>query len=288
MTIKIKDMEVKIDFFFILLVLFCLSAGLWNDVFAAIAALGFHELGHIAAAEALGLKVEKIDILPLGGRIKILNLDEASPEAEMLTVLAGPMMNFAVSIFLLLLFNQSEIVSKLGKNFIDYQLMIGFFNMLPALPLDGGRVFVLWLRQHMNYISAVRVAAGLSKAFALAMFLVSVVGLFVGRLFINFAIAGFFLLSYAFKEQKDAPIFFIKNIARKKEMLFKKGFLPMETLAAVGNTPVKRLLYEFMPNKYYIVYMLDSSMKIKNCLTETEIFDKIIREGLDRKLEDLI
>ncbi|AYO30970.1 MAG: stage sporulation protein [Thermoanaerobacteraceae bacterium] len=288
MTFKILEMDINIDFFFALIIFSSLFAGLWAQMIAALMALGFHEMGHVISARAMGIKVEKIDILPFGGRIKIANLDEAVPEVEMLTALAGPMANFAVSVFLLFLINQSVISPKTGNNFINYQLMIGLFNMLPALPLDGGRVFVLWLRQHMNFISAVRVAAGLSKALALVMFLAAVIGLFMSRFFINFIIAGFFLLIYASKEQKEAPLFFIKHIARKKEILFKKGFLPIEGLAAVEKTPVKQLLYEFMPHKYYFVYILDNGMKIKKYLTETEIFDKIIQEGLDIRLKDLI
>ncbi|MDI3480484.1 MAG: stage sporulation protein [Tepidanaerobacteraceae bacterium] len=289
MTVKIMEMEVKIDFFFILLILISLMAGLWYELIAAIMALGFHEIGHIAAAQSLGLRVDRIEILPFGGRIKIVNLDEATPEAEMLTVLAGPMVNFAVSIVLsYFLLNQGETILRTVKNFIHYQLIIGFFNMLPALPLDGGRVFVLWLRQYMNYISAIRIAAKITKILALVMFLFAAVGLSKGRFFFNFVIAGFFLWSYAFKEEKEAPLAFLKNIARKKEMLFKKGFLPLELLVAVESATAKQLLYKFDPHKYYIVCLLDRNMKIKNHLTETEIFDKIVQEGLDIRLRDLI
>lgn len=288
MTFKIMEMEIKIDFFFAFIIFSSIAAGLWADVVAALAALGFHELGHVAAARALGMKVERIDILPFGGRIKITNLDEETPETEMLTALAGPMVNFAVSLFLLFLIDQSQIPSRVGNNFINYQLMIGLFNMLPALPLDGGRVFVLWLRQHMNFISAVRTAAGISKLLAMVLFITAAAGLFGGRFFINCMVAGFFMLVYASKEQKEAPLFFIKHIAGKKQMLFKKGFLPVESLAAVGKTPVKQLLYEFMPHKYYFVFVLDDNMKIKKYLTETEIFDRIIQEGLDIRLKDLI
>ncbi|HHW02017.1 MAG TPA: hypothetical protein GXX35_04285 [Thermoanaerobacterales bacterium] len=288
MSFKILEMDIYIDFFFVLIVFSSICAGLWVHMLAALAALGFHELGHVVTARTMGMKVEKIEILPFGGRIKIANLYETIPEVEMLTALAGPMTNFAVSFFLLFLIEQKVILPQTGNNFIDYQLMIGLFNMLPALPLDGGRVFILWLRQHMNFISAVRTAARLSKVLAAVLFLTAVIGLFMGKLFINFIIAGIFLIAYSLKEQKEAPLFFIKQIAGKKELLFKKGFLPVAGLVAIGNTPVKQLLYEFMPDKYYFVYIVDNSLRIKKYLTETEIFDKIIREGLDIRLKELI
>jgi stage IV sporulation protein FB len=54
------------------------------------------------------------------------------------------------------------------------------------------------------------------------------------------------------------------------------------------DTPVKKILYLFAPQKYFIVYILDKNMEIKKYLTETEIFDKVIEKGLDLKMKDLI
>lgn len=288
MTFKILDIKVKIDFFFILILISSFLAGLGVNMLSALIALFFHEFGHIMLSRNLGIKVEGIDILPFGGRIKILNLDEVPADMEMMIAIAGPMINFAVSIFLFFLVHQDMLPSQIGYHLINYQLLIGLFNMLPALPLDGGRVFVLWLRQHMNYMSSVRLAVGFSKVLSASLFGIAIIGFLMGRFYVNIIVAGFFLTLYTLKEQREAPLFFIKHVVKKKEMVHNKGLLPAEILVVVEKTDVRQLLYEFMPQKYYFICVLDNDMRIKKYLTETEIFNKILQKGLDIKVKDLI
>ena len=59
--------------------------------------------------------------------------------------------------------------------------MLGIFNMLPALPLDGGRIFALWLRQRVGYTSSVRIASQTGKILAFLMLLFALLGLFYKR-----------------------------------------------------------------------------------------------------------
>ncbi len=287
MDLKVSNFKISISFFFILVVALALAAGMYMEVAAALLALGVHEYAHIFMGIKLGLVIHEIEILPFGGRIKS-SLEDASTEEEMLTVLAGPLGNFAAVGFILFLSNQKLIPPETARHFTHYQLMLGIFNMLPALPLDGGRIFALWLRQRVGYTSSVRIASQTGKILAFLMLLFALLGLFYKRVFISFFIASFFLLKQASNEGKNAQFIFMKHLAKKKEKLCKNQYLPGEIIVVDEDSPAKRIIYLFDPQKYFIVHVLDKNMEIKKIFTETEIFDKVVEKGLDLRVKDLI
>lgn len=287
MVLRIANHKISISIVFVAAVILAFAAGMYIETIAALLALGVHEFAHVFVGSRLGIAIYEIEILPFGGRIKS-SLSDASDEKEMLAVLAGPLANFAVVGFIFFLSTLKLLPSNIAWQFTHYQLMLGIFNMLPALPLDGGRLFALWLRQRVSYTSSVRIASYTGKILAYSMLFVALIGLAFKRVYLSFILAGFFLLQQASKEEKEAPFVFMKYLARKKEKLLKNQDLPGEVLVVDQEATAKKVLYSFCPHKYFIVYILDENMKITKFFTETEIFDKIIEKGLDFKMKDLI
>lgn len=205
MDLRISDFRISISPAFVAIVALALLAGMYMEVTAALLALGIHEFAHVFIGRKLGLVIHEIEILPFGGRIKS-SLDEASVEEEMLAVLAGPMANFVAVGLIFFLSTQKLILPEIARQFTHYQLMLGIFNMLPALPLDGGRIFALWLSQRVGYTSSVRIASQTGKILAYSMMFVALMGLFFKRVFISLFVASFFLLQQASKEEKKHNI----------------------------------------------------------------------------------
>lgn len=288
MAFKLMNTEVHIDPFFIAIIILAIISDLSKPIMALLLALGVHEFAHILAARGLGYTIDKVKILPFGGIIDIREFDDMISDLKLVVILAGPIANFITTIFLIFLISRGFLSLDFCRVFINRQLYLGFFNLLPALPLDGGRIFVLWLRQKVTFISAVRIVAITGKVLAVGLFAIGTVGFLFKRFFIDFLILGVFLFLEAVKAEKEAPITFVKYTTKKKGNLLKQGYLPMEAIVVIDKTPVKDIMYLFMPQKYYLVYVLNNKMKVSNCLTETEIFSKIIEKGLDSKIEDLI
>ena len=160
--------------------------------------------------------------------------------------------------------------------------------MIPALPLDGGRVFMLWLRRHINFINAARIASKMGMFLSGVLLVIVILGIFYKKYYINVIIICVFLFVQSYKEYKDAPLLFMKEIIKKKKSLTNKGYMPIEPIISLESTPVKEILYLFSPQKYHVVYIMNKNAKIIKCLTETEIFNKIVKEGLDIKMKDLL
>lgn len=288
MTFKIFDTKIYIDLFFIIIILLFFISGLIWEMLALFLALFIHELAHILTAHGLGYSIVSIEVLPFGGTIDIRQFRDLTSDLDLLVILAGPMANFVAAIFLMFLVSNNFFSFDLCRQFISRQLYLGFFNLLPALPLDGGRIFVLWLRQKVSFISAVKIAARTGRIIAFILIAIGIAGFLLKSFFIDFLIIGVFLFLESKKEEKKAPITFMKYTTKKKETLLKQGYLPIKSIVVINETPVKDVMYLFTPREYYLVYVLNEKMKVKDCLTESEIFNKIIEKGLDINIQDLL
>lgn len=141
-----------------------------------------HELGHSYAALRYGVPVEQIVLLPLGGVAQLKNIPE-KPWQEFVIAIAGPAVNFAIALVLYLfarLFNlQISSLDTLLNNFTSvtfnavfsylfvYNLFLGLFNLIPAFPMDGGRILRAFLATRLDYVRATAVSAAIGRAIAL-------------------------------------------------------------------------------------------------------------------------
>lgn len=163
-----------------------------------------HEFGHVAAAKYFGIPTRDVTLLPIGGVARLERMP-TKPSQELVVALAGPMVNVVIVavLFLLLpgtvfgtspLTTPNSVTGLLGRlAWINVALVV--FNMIPAFPLDGGRVFRAVLAMFTNRVKATRVAAAVGQVFAVVLGLLGlfVVGnplLAVVAAFIFFAAAG--------------------------------------------------------------------------------------------------
>lgn len=136
MTVKFKNTEVYISFYFALAItvisFFDKSNSLLFNMFSAM----IHESGHFLCMILLGEVPEKLEITPFGMRIERNKVNRMSYKQEILTALSGPCVNFIFAVFLLIFH---------FKEFAYINIIIGVFNMLFCRPLDGSRVLYFLL-----------------------------------------------------------------------------------------------------------------------------------------------
>ena len=177
---KVADISINIHITFFLLLLLFLSLGLkW--VFLIIAVFCFvtlHELSHSLVAKRFGVKVKEITLLPIGGVASMTKMPE-KPYQEFLISLAGPMMNIAVVVvfFLPLYFilGPEVLFHPLSVKTLPLtiahiywiNLILAVFNLIPAFPMDGGRILRSILAQKMGYQKATKIAVNFGHIFAL-------------------------------------------------------------------------------------------------------------------------
>ena len=152
-----------------------------------------HELSHSYIAKRYGIKIQRIVLLPIGGVSEMEEIPK-DPAQELRIALAGPVANLiiaVISFFILIIFRNSLSTVLIGAlyYFIVVNLLLGLFNLLPAFPMDGGRILRAYLAERMSFIKATKLAANIGKQFAIIM---AVVGVFFNFLLILIAIFVYF------------------------------------------------------------------------------------------------
>lgn len=134
-----------------------------------------HELGHSLAARRYGIRTNRILLLPIGGMAEFDSLPR-QPRRELVIALAGPAVNYALIVLLLIFFGWpasfAEVAvphqwSEVPSALLGMNLVMGVFNLLPAFPMDGGRVLRALLAMRFDYLSATHWAARTGQVIAL-------------------------------------------------------------------------------------------------------------------------
>jgi Zn-dependent protease/predicted transcriptional regulator len=188
---KIAGIGLFVHWTFSLLILFIVytnyKAGqnsiqiLWSVLFILCVFLTvfMHELGHALTAKKFGIKTKDITLLPIGGVAQLERLPE-KPSEELMVAFAGPMVNIVLalitSLFISLPNTSEEMVAELengvnaGNFFLNFYLVniiLAFFNLIPAFPMDGGRVLRALLSYKLERHQATKIAARIGQALAI-------------------------------------------------------------------------------------------------------------------------
>jgi Zn-dependent protease len=144
-------------------------------IFAVFACVTLHEFGHALAAKRYNFKTKHITLLPIGGLAQMEKLPD-NPKQELVVAIAGPMVNVVIALLLFPLvytqeFTQESLSSINPGNFLIYlfivNIILAVFNMLPAFPMDGGRVLRALLSFKLPREKATQVAASLGQFMAM-------------------------------------------------------------------------------------------------------------------------
>jgi stage IV sporulation protein FB len=202
---SIAGTAIRIHVTFILFLAFFFFAGLAagnvNDavnsvvflvlLFACVLA---HEFGHILTARAFGVETPDVTLLPIGGVARLARIPE-QPGQEFLIAIAGPMVNVVIAAVLMAVMSphlsaahfaamESPNVSMVDR-LAEVNLFLAIFNMIPAFPMDGGRVLRALLAIRLGHVRATEVAAMIGQWTAFAF---GFIGLFYNPMLIFIAI----------------------------------------------------------------------------------------------------
>ena len=154
-----------------------------------------HEFGHIFTARGFGIRTPDVILLPIGGVARLERIPE-KPSEEFLIAIAGPAVNVVIALLLMAVgganLSAGHLSSALEASNVSMvdrlaavNLFLALFNLIPAFPMDGGRVLRALLATRLGYVRATEVAAMIGQGVA---FVLGFLGLFGNPLLIFIAI----------------------------------------------------------------------------------------------------
>lgn len=169
-------------------------------LFAIFGCVVLHEVGHALAARHFGIGTRDITLYPIGG-VASLNRIPRNPYQELVIALAGPAVNVVLAgLFFLAIVSGLGALLPLAASPLDGSFLMGLmwanvvlvlFNLVPAFPMDGGRVLRAFLAMQLPYVQATEIAAKVGQAVAVVL---GLVGLYL-RMPILFLVALFVFLA---------------------------------------------------------------------------------------------
>jgi len=260
--------------------------GSWIDAVHAVVLIAsvfvcvvLHEFGHALQVRRYGIEVRDIVLLPIGGMARAERIPE-EPRQEIIVAISGPLVNFALVVLLYFVMRmRGESLDDPGfAGYMMYiNLLLGLFNLVPAFPMDGGRILRGLLATRMDYLRATRVARAIGQVIAIGFVIIG----FYRPEFFMLPIIAVFIFFGAMSEE---------NMIRVRHALDEKvlGDFVDDDAPALFAADNARDAHARLPRPApAAVVLLDSEGMVRGAV-RTRVLDKAVEEGRgDNPVADL-
>ncbi len=273
---------------FLFLLAVAVAAGYGVQCTILLGSLVAHELAHMVVARLLGVGVEEVLLTPLGGVARLDPHLEFEPQNEFAVALAGPFQSFFLAGLVYLLAGNRIWDRELLQFCFDVNANLAFFNLLPALPLDGGRALRGLLAQRHGHATVTRWMSWSGRIVGLGLTGFAAAMLGAGRIYTAAVIGGPYLFWLAGRGEEDLLFRSMRTLLRKRGEVPRRRIVPARTLAAMADTRLREILPQLAARQFHLVLVLDDRMCTLGVLTEAQLADALERHGPEVPLVELV
>lgn len=242
-----------------------------------------HEMGHVFAARMYDIKVLSVQMLPFGGVAVMEDSGNLTAGREIVIALAGPLQN-------LMLIGASLLLHAIGiwdgpflSYFIQSNLLIALFNLLPILPLDGGKISQALCSLVMPYYATLLWSYRISLLFSVLLVAYSFLPLWLGLggMQLNLLLIGLFLLYSNLMDYRNIPYRFIRFLVNR-DRSFSRHLLNgtlAQPIVAEKTKPLDHILRLFKREKYHFIYVMNQQGNIVAVVPEQRVISSFLQGG---------
>lgn len=261
----------------LLVPLLALQLGMRGDMPALLLALSIHELAHVCAAAALGVQITEVRLLPFGGSARMEN-PYGLPGSRLLAVAAaGPCMNLLLAV-LIAAFSHWRLLNPASAVIhVRHNLVLAAFNLLPALPLDGGRMLYVLLERRFGEESALGAGIWLGRILAAMLCLFALLGgLMHSRWNLSFLLAAVFIIASGRDERQSLGKARMQRLCALQDEA--AAPLPVRIYRVHADTPLCEALSLIRPRESSW-FALNAGGESLQIIEDRQIFRHIIANG---------
>ncbi len=236
------------------MLIYAVFAHVFWPVLRLFAVVLLHEMGHAVVAMRLGYHIESVELYPFGGVARISGKHVGwSPRDEVLIAVSGPLVNLTLSLFTILLMLVGWVPGEVARPFIGMNFTLFFFNMLPALPLDGGRIARAGLSLTRGFEKSTEVLTQMSFALSTILIVLGGVALWLGYPEAGMLILGVFLLVSAITLRRQNRYDLLRFLDHKRRDHTDTKVL--RTLIVDSEMGIGKVASKFVPEAYHVIYL---------------------------------
>lgn len=278
--IKLFGIPFRFHPLFIMIMILSLMTGYFIELLTLFSIVFIHELGHVIAAKRYRWRIREVQMLPFGGVMSADEQGTVSAKEEMIVALAGPLQNGLLILLALALQSFGWWDDSWSQYFIQANIMIGCFNLLPITPLDGGKVMLALLSYPINYYESIVWSTWISLILSGLLILASFVTLHTTGIQLNFLLIGLFLFYsniYQLRHVHYHYIRFLVNRELRAVQMIDTGSRAQPIVVRQSHY-IRDIIHMFMRERYHLIYVIDEQGAIRAVLPEQRLINRFMLE----------
>lgn len=283
-----RGVALRVHPLFLLFLSLAVLGGQATPALVLLALLLTHEAAHLLVARAYGLTVTEVELLPFGGVARIDGLSESEPGVEAVVAAAGPLNNLLLLAVGLKLGEAGLLAPELADLFTEGNLALALFNLLPVLPLDGGRCVRGWLAAQLGFGNATRRLARWGQGVAIALALGGAGLLAAGWAAPNaFLLSGFLYLA-ARRELASSPWEEMRLVLKKQQRFRRQGVMVVHELVARADLPLAEVARHLAAGRYHLIWVVGDDLSALGLVEERTLLRALVEKGAGATLRELL
>lgn len=262
---------------FVLLMVLSLLTGYLLELITLFGIVLIHELGHVFAAKSYGWRVTEVRLLPFGGVAIVEEGGNVPAYQEIWVTLAGPLQNAWMVILSLLMLSAGLGDKEWWDYFLQANLLVGAFNLLPILPLDGGKLLQSLLSYGISYHRTLAVTNQVSLWMSVLLIIAAFFPWYGTGVQLNLLLIGVFLFYSNWYSHRHLSFYYMRFLMSRRNKFseveedyqIEKGEPLLVSLAH----PITEVLKMFRREKYHWIYVISDQGKVQYILPEQRVID---------------
>ncbi len=272
--------RISVSPFFLIMTAASIAWGYWDIFFISYASALIHECAHILTARSLKVGISRIEILPFGICGKLSAGFIKNPYKEILIAAAGPLCSGVAALVLCAAASKTNAFKEQLIYGININIALIIINLIPALPLDGGRILKGLISINCGAVRAYNIMMRVSRFPIGGIAAASVILLLINDFNMSLILIGAFLLGNLSLEQKNISIISLREILYYKDALKRSEFCPVTRMAAHSSVSAGLFLRRLGCYKYHIIDVINDDGVIIKTVTESQIISALINRSI--------
>ncbi|OGO79933.1 MAG: hypothetical protein A2Y21_06405 [Clostridiales bacterium GWC2_40_7] len=287
MKIRIRHTDIHISAFFIAVIPLVVISGSYAQFILAYISIILHELAHMATAAIYGCRTVSLRVLPVGLSADI-DTENCRRKEKLAIYSSGP----AVSFFLSAAAYLAYILLSENLQYLYFISLLNFclavFNLIPALPLDGGKILQEILNDSIGLITAAKYIRAIALLLCIIATGAGVYQILAGNLNFSLFIMGLYFIVFFNTGKMEASLMNIKQLLYRRQRLLNKGIYQARDLVVLKGMRLGAVIKALDYDRFHFIYLLDEDLKLLRIITENEIIDCMLKHPGDMTFEELL